>query len=161
MPASRPEVQTLVARKGLVRGLAAASKFAGGFLGAAVHRRAVDHRAAGREERIEHAGQALVFVGAGALVEADPGAAADDRQGFLRGGDGAGGHLHRGPALLLLGEGGKRGTRAQGGAQAKQPGARERGKLWLRSCEGVVTNEILRPTGVGPEALSAGSARRP
>ena len=62
-------------------------QFAGGGFGAAVHRRTVDHRPAGGEQRLQHTRQPRVFRGTGCEVEALIGAEADDRQGLPGGWD--------------------------------------------------------------------------
>ena len=64
MPASRPVVQTLVARKALSRVPAAASRSPTTPSARAVHRRAVDHRAAGLEQHLQHLGERRALVGA-------------------------------------------------------------------------------------------------
>jgi hypothetical protein len=68
--------------------------------GLAVHGRAVDHTPARREQRIEHAGQALEFGAAGRAVEADVGAAADDGKRLARRRDRA--FMHVAHAVLLV-----------------------------------------------------------
>ena len=51
-------------------------------LGAAIHRRAVEHLAAGVTQRADHGSQRLELLGVGADIESHVGTAADDRQCF-------------------------------------------------------------------------------
>ena len=77
--------------------VATLEQFADDSFGAAIHRRAVEHRAARAEQRGEHIGQALVAGAADADVEAEIGAAADDGQLLAGRRDGA--RFHRSAAF--------------------------------------------------------------
>jgi len=83
-------------------------------LGAAIHRRAVEHLAAGIAQPADHLGQRREFRAVGADVEAHIGATADDRQRFAARWDRT--HLHGCSFIAGLRAG--ESISEQGGAQA-------------------------------------------
>jgi len=116
MPLSRPEVQTLGGDEGLVAGAGRRQQIADHALGRAIHRRAIDHRAASLEHHLENLGERRAVCGLAADIEGPPGAAADDGQRLAGGGNLA--LVHAAPRGWLS----RRRPAEQGGAGKAQEG---------------------------------------
>ena len=121
MPSARPRGPDLGREEGFAAPAAGGEQLAGGRFGAAVHRRAVEHLAAGVEQRRDDAGQERVAGSSRRLVEADVGAAADDGQRLAGGRDRT--RVHAAAGSRRLGERtGQAGRRRRAGRPQRAAG---------------------------------------